>query len=68
MKLIEDFEKRAFIFMVFGLISTLCWVTFLGLVNLITENKTILNFFGWIIPANFLGFELYFLYIITKGK
>jgi uncharacterized membrane protein len=70
MKLIEDFEKKAFFWLIAGFVSTLAWISVLLLIEIIMQitNKDIYSWVGLFPLLNFAGFELYFLWLITKGK
>lgn len=66
-KLFSDYEKKAFLYLFEGFITTLLWICILGLMQITTNIKV----YGWysIFPVlNFVGFELYFLWLIIIGK
>lgn len=66
-KLIEDFEKRAFLWLFEGFVTTIAWICVLGLMQITTGIK-VYSWFGIFPVLNFLGFEGYFIWIIAVGK
>jgi uncharacterized membrane protein len=67
MKLLEDFEKKAFIWLCAGYLSTFGWLCILGMVQLMMDGRGY-SWFGIFPVLNFVGFEVYFLWIIVVGK
>jgi uncharacterized membrane protein len=70
MKLIEDFEKKAFFWLIAGFVSTLAWISVLFLVQVMMQlmDKEMYSWFGIFPILNFVGFEGYFLWILLLGK